>query len=114
MISLVIAGVAIYFFQQSRIKRDEAIELSKKATEQEKIAKIALFKNKMQTARTLLEDVKNSYLFSKDYALALRNLYAADSLLKDNIELPDTEKNEREKLTKDIQETKTLCLNQTK
>jgi hypothetical protein len=114
LISLVIAGVAIYFFQQSRIKRDEAIELSKKAKEQEKIAKIALFKNKMQTARTLLEDVKNSYLFSKDYALALRNLYAADSLLKDNIELPDTEEIEREKLTKDIQETKTLCLNQTK
>lgn len=122
VISLVVAVFAFYFFQRAN-------QQSKIATDQEQIAKaqtqianaqtqrvnVELFKNKMQKAKTLLEDVKNSYLFSNDYKLALRNLNAADSLLvADGIELPAFEKNEREKLLNEIRETKAICQDQLK
>jgi hypothetical protein len=96
-VSLVIAAVAFYFWQSSK-------RATVKANEQTKAAETALFKNNMQKARTLLEDVRNSYLLSKDYNLALRNLNIADSLLTINVELPAKDKNERELLLKNIAE----------
>ena len=121
-ISLIVAVLAFYFFQRANQQSKIASDQEQIAKSQTQIAKaqtqrvnVELFKNKMQKAKTLLEDVKNSYLFSHDYKLALRNLNAADSLLvADGIELLADEKNEREKLLNEIKETKTFCQDQLK
>ena len=116
IVSLFVAVFAFYFWQDSKKARDEAIGQSKKAKEQEnkandqtKIAKEALFTNNLQKAKTLLEDVRNSYLLSKDYDLALRNLNAADSLLLVDISLPAQKENERKELLTDIKEYIKIC-----
>ena len=110
IILLIITGFAVYFFQRAK-------QQSKIARKQEQIAKaqtarvnVELFKNKMQQAKTLLQDVKYSYLLSHDYKLALRNLNSADSLLMaDGIELPQNEKAEIEELRKDISDCRSKC-----
>jgi hypothetical protein len=102
-ISLVIAAFAFIFFQ--RAKKQES-----NAKGQTNLANVELFKNKMQQAKTLFEDVKNSYMLSNDYKLAMRNLNAADSLLTVNvIELPQQEQNERELLLKEIADSLVVC-----
>jgi hypothetical protein len=117
VVSLVVAAFAIYFFQRANQQSKIATEQEKIAKDQTQIAKaqtsrvnVELFKNKMQKAKTLVEDVKNSYLFSNDYKLALRNLNTADSLLvADGVELSDLEKIQRERLLDEIKEIKTFC-----
>ncbi len=82
VVSLLIAGVAVYYWESRVRDRDTAKKLANVAQNQEWKAKVVLFENNLQKARFLVGDVKNSYLLSGDYELALRNLHAADSLLK--------------------------------
>jgi hypothetical protein len=68
--------------------KDDALKAQKNAEDarrmastQEKSAKAALFENYLQRARYLLEDVRNSYIPSRDTALAIKNLDRAESLI---------------------------------
>lgn len=108
VVSLVIAVTAFYFWQSSQKATSKANQQTEIAKEQTKTAEVALYRNNMQKARTLLDDVRNSYLLSNDYDLALKNLNTADSLLTINIELPHEVKIQRENLIKDIAEFKIL------
>lgn len=118
ILSLLVAGWTFYLrhelkavLEKVQTSENTAIEQQANANEQAKIAKTALFKNNMQKAQTLLEDVKNNYLLSNDYSLALRNLNAADSLLLIDIKLPTPEENERDKLLMAIDEQIKICKN---
>lgn len=110
IVSLFVAVVAFIFWQNSRKATDNAnkqTEIANKqkeiADEQARIANEALLKNNLQRAKTLLDDVRNSYLPSEDYDLALQNLNAADFLLSDTSQSVQVE-NERRELLADKQE----------
>ncbi len=116
VISLLVAVFAIFSWHETELARDTANKLSKEdsvktveARTQEKNAKVALFENNLQKARILLDDVKNSYLKSQDYLIALRNLRAADSLLKVGVDLPGHDKSERRELVADIDRQRRTC-----
>lgn len=110
IISLLVAGFAFYFWYDAKAARDKAVQMSSKAASEEKNAKVALFKNKMQRARLLLEDSKNSYMASNDNELALKNLRAADSLLFADVELAAEDEKERKDLSVTINECISICL----
>ncbi|HMH23415.1 MAG TPA: hypothetical protein VK563_16630 [Puia sp.] len=114
VISLFVAGFAFFYWNESRKARDAAIGLREKAQEQERNAKVALFENNIQKARILLDDVKNSYLLSSDFALALRNLNAADSLLLIDITLPARDESDRKDLLAAIDQDRKTCQQSTK
>ncbi len=105
VVSLFVAVFAFYFWQNSKKatgKANKQTEIANKqreiADEQARIANEALLKNNLQKAKTLLDDVRNSYLPSEDYDLALRNLTAADSLLADTSHSVQVESQRKELL----------------
>jgi len=98
IVAFIVAAFAFYFWKVSGEQRDRAIKLREEALAQERNAKVALFENNLQKARVLEEDVKNSYLLSADYDLALRNLRTADSLLLVDIVLPAKDESDRQTL----------------
>jgi hypothetical protein len=116
VISLLVAVFAIFSWHWTTVARDTANMLSKEdsvktveAKTQETNAEVALFENNLQKASILLGDVKNNYLKSFDYKIALRNLRAADSLLRFNVDLPERDKRERRNLLAEIDENILIC-----
>jgi hypothetical protein len=88
VVALIIAVVAVRFYNSAVNAKDDALKAQKNAEDarrmastQEKSAKAALFENYLQRARYLLEDVRNSYIPSRDTALAIKNLDRAESLI---------------------------------
>jgi len=109
VVSLFVAVFAFFYWNQSRKARDNAIESTEKAVAAEKQARVNLFENNMQKARILLEDVKNSYLLSADYELALKNLKEADTLLRSDVDLPAQDEFAKKELLAAISEGRKIC-----
>lgn len=107
--SLVIAGIAVWFYIFARQARVDAVDAQKAANTQENIARIALFENKLQQAKYLVDDVRNSYIPSSDYDLAIKNLDKADSLVSVDFELPQANQSQRDSVLSEISEERKNC-----
>lgn len=100
-ISLIVAGMAAYFWQESKT----AWEHAKMEESNAKMVSLLRFRISLQQAQKLEEDVK-AYLLSSDYDLAFRSINLADSLLAVNGELPAPEESERKVLKSVIENDK--------
>ena len=109
VVSLIIAGIAVWFYLFARNARVEADKAREAASAQEERARVALFENNLQKAKYLLEDVRNSYIPSNDYDLALKNLDKAEILVSVNFPLPSSDQSERSSLLSMIREERKNC-----
>lgn len=106
IVSFVVAVLAVYFYREANIATDKATSERKEAEVQAQNAKVALFRNQMQEAKMLLNDVNNAYMLSQDYELARQNLQSAESMLRSNIKLPEKEEREKTELLATINKLK--------
>ena len=81
VVSLLIALVAVYYWDESRRDRDRANTMKWLAQVQEQKAEIALFENNLEKAKSLVGDA-HTYMRSADFDLAMGNLHISDSLLR--------------------------------
>lgn len=109
IVSLIIAGIALRYFLVSQRAKNDADEARIAASRQERRAKVALFESNLQKAKYLVEDVRNSYILSNDYELALKNLDKAESLVSVNFALPPFDQSERNSLLSAIREERKNC-----